>query len=300
VKSAIDSMLRVVLGAAALVGVAMSSAVAKDPAHDTSMRFGLVRSSDPGCEPACPEWIWAYGDIKAESVGRLKKMLAQVRGRRLPIMLSSGGGDVDAAIAMGRLIRKAKLDVGVALTRFGGCLPTRDDCLPSKKWGNAYPGDLMDSAAVCASACQLMFSGGVGRYAGQHALVGVHQVTTTITTQKIVYKTYYRVVKGKKKVTRREVVSRKPAGTRTTTKLSPALRKRLQGYFAEMGIRPVLVDKIETTDADSMYWLSPVDLSVYNIVTSPVGPTTLVTNDVCQKAPAGANCRLLTVEDIPG
>lgn len=299
-QSSIGKMLRVALGATALIGVAVFSVSAQEAEADNSMRFALVRSSDPACEPTCPEWIWAYGDIKTSSVGRLKKMLAQVRGRRLPIMLASNGGDVDAAITMGRMIRKAKLDVGVAYTRFGACLPTRDDCLPSKKRGNAYPGDLMDSAAVCASACQLMFSGGVGRYAGLRALVGIHQITTTITTQKVVYKTYYRVVKGKKKVTRREVVSRKPAGSRTTTALSPALRKTLERYFAEMGVRTVLVDKLATVDAESMHWLTPVELASYNVATSTSGPIALVSNDVCRKAPAAANCRLLTVDDVPG
>ena len=76
------------------------------------MRFVVVRSSEPGCEPVCAEWISAEGTIRAKTPGELKSLLKTLGGRKLPIVLFSPGGDVDAAMALGRLIRQNKLDSG--------------------------------------------------------------------------------------------------------------------------------------------------------------------------------------------
>ena len=92
------------------------------------MAFVVVRSGEPGCEPTCPEWISAEGGIAANTPAQLKKLLKTLGGRKLPIVVSSPGGDVDAALALGRMIRQYKLDVAVGKTRFAG-LPTRTEGL---------------------------------------------------------------------------------------------------------------------------------------------------------------------------
>ncbi|TGT50271.1 hypothetical protein EN809_040095, partial [Mesorhizobium sp. M2E.F.Ca.ET.166.01.1.1] len=55
------------LGLVAAVGVASSVVEAREEAPDLGppMRFAVVRSSAPGCEPNCPEWIAAEGTIEA-------------------------------------------------------------------------------------------------------------------------------------------------------------------------------------------------------------------------------------------
>src|SRR5262245_43762473 len=55
---------------------------AKRPAEpDNSMQFAVVRGSSASCEPVCPEWIWAEGDITANTPARLKKFLKSLGGR---------------------------------------------------------------------------------------------------------------------------------------------------------------------------------------------------------------------------
>ncbi len=47
-----------------------------------SMRFAVVRSNAPGCEPNCPEWISAEGTIEADTPGLLKRTLKALKGRQ--------------------------------------------------------------------------------------------------------------------------------------------------------------------------------------------------------------------------
>ena len=91
----------------ALFGAAFAGeAVAQAKPEDDQMVFVVVRGGEPGCEPTCPEWISAEGGIVADTPARLTKLLKTVGGRRLPIVVSSPGGDVDAALALGRMIRQ--------------------------------------------------------------------------------------------------------------------------------------------------------------------------------------------------
>ena len=93
------------------------------------MRFVVVRSNAPGCEPTCPEWISAEGAISANAgfVQRCPKTLGR---RKLPIVADSPGGDVEAAPdAWTGLIRKNKLDIAIGKTRFDGCLPDGTGCV---------------------------------------------------------------------------------------------------------------------------------------------------------------------------
>ena len=90
---------------------------------EADMRFVLVRGSNPLCNPDCPEWISAEGAITAQTPEKLRQALDAIAGRRLPIVISSQGGDVESALAAGRLIRERKLDVVVAHTDFVDCDP---------------------------------------------------------------------------------------------------------------------------------------------------------------------------------
>ncbi len=103
--------------------LASASTVLASPAGGADMQFLVVRSNQPGCEPTCPEWISAEGTIVRESPTHLKKLLKAIGDRRLPIVVTSLGGDVDAAMVLGRIIRARKLEVAVGKTRFVGCQP---------------------------------------------------------------------------------------------------------------------------------------------------------------------------------
>src|SRR4029453_10051238 len=68
------------------------------PAYDLPMRVVIVRSVMAGCGSLCPQWISAEGQITAQSPAVFKKALAKAKDLRLPIVVTSVGGDVDAAL----------------------------------------------------------------------------------------------------------------------------------------------------------------------------------------------------------
>ena len=125
------------------------------------MRFVVVRNSEPGCEPVCAEWISAEGAIFAKTPGELKRLLKTLGGRKLPVVLFSPGGDVDAAMALGRMIRQNKLDTAVGATRFLGCQPADKDCTANDGKGAHLLGTAYANGSFCNSACPLVLAGGV-------------------------------------------------------------------------------------------------------------------------------------------
>lgn len=268
--------------------------------EDPPMRFAVVRSNASGCEPTCPEWISAEGAIVAATPAQFNKLLKTLGGRRLPVIVSSPGGDVDAALALGRTIRKNRLDVAVGLTRFEGCEPAAKDCKLNDGKGAPYVGGAFASGAYCASACPLMLAGGIRRVVGQWAYLGVHQITTTFYRTKVLYRTKYKVVKGKKKIIEKKVVSRKNAGSYKTYEMNKALEKRLAAYFKEMGVGPNLLVTIKNTPASTLRQIVAYNMLQMNLITSLDGAELLTSADVCKTVPAAANCRVVTVSDLEG
>ena len=65
------------LGLAAAIGLASFVVEARDEAPDLgpAMRFVVVRSSAPDCEPNCPEWISAEGTIEASTPALFTRLL---------------------------------------------------------------------------------------------------------------------------------------------------------------------------------------------------------------------------------
>jgi hypothetical protein len=85
----------------------------------------------------------AIGEIRADTPGQFRKLLAGFKGRKPAIVITSPGGRLSAALALGRLIRKQGLDV--------------------------------TARGTCTSACPFVLAGGVKRHAEQDAVIGVHQ-----------------------------------------------------------------------------------------------------------------------------
>jgi hypothetical protein len=265
------------------------------------MQFVVVRSNAAGCEPTCPEWISAEGAIVAATPRQFRKLLKQLGGRRLPVVVSSPGGDVDAALVLGRLIRQNKLDVAVGLTRFEGCQPPAEACKPDDgKAAAAYYGNAFAGGAYCASACPLVLAGGVRRVVGQWAYLGVHQVTTTYVRTKVLYRTKYKVVKGKKRIVEKKVVSRKNAGSYKTYEMNESLEKKLAAYLKEMGVGDSLLAAIRNTPATTLLQIAPYTMLQMNLITSLDDAELLTAANACKAVPAAGNCRVVTVSDIEG
>ncbi|MGX9576750.1 hypothetical protein [Mesorhizobium sp. f-mel] len=254
------------------------------------MRFAVVRSSAPGCEPSCPEWISAEGAIEAGTPAQLKRILKTLGRRKLPIIVNSPGGNVDAALQLGRIIRKNKLDIAVGTTKFSDCWPGMKDCRANDGKGAAYFGIASDGGAMCNSACPLMFAGGVGRVVGSWAYLGVHQITTTHFRTTRQYQTTYRVVRGKKYKITTETVTQDNVGYKTY-EMSKALERRLSAYLREMGVGRGVLDRMKATPASDIRQIALDDMLTMKLVTSRDSLDTLTLSGICQRTPAPRNCR---------
>jgi len=285
----------------ALQSAASAQAAKSKPSEDDMgppMRFVVVRSSSPGCEPFCPEWISAEGAIVRATPGELKKFLKKLGDKRLPVIVTSPGGHVEAAWELGRFLRARKLDIGVGLTRFVECAPGQNCKLDPARKG-IYSGALYSAGAYCASACSMMFAGGVRRHVGQWAYMGVHQVTSYVTQQKITYRETYRIVKGKKKTVSRKVVGRKNVGSYTTTKMGKAFTAKMLAYYKEMGVKEAMYEAGQSTPAAEMRQLAPVEMLNMNLITSLDATDVLVNIENCKGAAPAANCILAPGAKMP-
>ncbi|MGX5805631.1 hypothetical protein ACWGS9_31065 [Bradyrhizobium sp. Arg314] len=289
------------------MGLAAFGAAAKEepPDYGPTMRFVVVRSSAPGCEPNCPEWISAEGTIDAGTPMLLRRLLKALGGRQLPIVVDSPGGNVDAALQLGRMVRKNKLDIAVGITEFSGCSPAMKNCRDNDGKGQSfsgvapYFGVAHDSGAMCNSACPLMFAGGIRRVVGEWAYLGVHQITTTFRREKLLYRTTYRIVNGKKKIISTEIVSRKNAGSYKTYEMSKAVEKRLSGYLKEMGVEQGVLGVMKATPASDIRQIEPEDMLEMKLVTSLDSLDLLTERTICQHDPVPMNCREVPANGKP-
>jgi ATP-dependent protease ClpP protease subunit len=104
-------------------------------------RCGDVDNTD-----SCSFRIFISGEITTGTVSRLQKALARWDQREvLFVRLNSPGGDIAAAMTMGRIIRKSR--------------------------GHT----MVEGNATCASACVLIFGAGISRIFFEGAKIGVHR-----------------------------------------------------------------------------------------------------------------------------
>jgi hypothetical protein len=239
---------------------------AKDP-WDLPMTVVIVRQSATACEPRCQEWIVAEGEITAVTPALFRKVLKRIGKRKLPVLIQSPGGNVDAALAIGRMLRKAELDVAIASVAFEGCLPSDKSCRLPEADGGMYRGLPSPRPGVCASACPLVVAGGRKRLASPDAWIGLHKIRTTWTREHVRYLETYRTVNGKKKVISRKVVSRKTK-SHTTDGLHKTLEKTLRSYLNEMGIAPGMLQDMERAPHESVYWLPRQRAAELSLVTA--------------------------------
>jgi hypothetical protein len=273
-----------------LTGEAIAAKAKKkpDPAADPPMTVVIVRSMTAGCEPQCPEWIMAEGRITDKSPGVFRKALKQAGKRKLPVVITSSGGSVNGAIEIGRLIRKNALAVAVGRTRYDGCTPAGKSCRPSKS--AAYRGEATADRSFCNSACPLILAAGSTRLAGDGAFVGLHQVETQWTQDRITYRETYRIVNGKKKVISRKEIGRKRAKSYTTVGLYKNLRKRLSAYLTEMGVGVRFLDYMEKAPPASIYGLSAKEMAAIGLVTGPGSVAALANAKSCGAKSSPAHC----------
>lgn len=182
----------------------------------------------PGVESPLPDDALARpmrfvraDDRSVSAVGRIDPGSADDLGRFLDgegkgaglLVLHSPGGSVRDALAMARLVRERGIETAV-------------------------PAD-----GYCASACPLLFSGGVARSAGEDAWIGVHQV--------------YAVDAGTGGPLRD--LGRSIADIQATT-------AECQQLLVDMGVDPQVWIKAMQTPADELYVLTRDELETFRLV----------------------------------
>ena len=240
------------------IGAAISQAAEKKKqAGQAPMRFIIVRSLL--CMEDCPEWISAEGRITTDTPGQLRKILKKIGDRKLPVVFQSEGGEVDAAYAMGRMIRKAGLETAVGGTRLKDCPADDTRCAAAIEKDGSSVGVTYSDGAYCFSACPLAFAGGTSRVSSQWAFIGVHQITTVYKRERVSYRIEYKIVNGKKTEISRKEVGRKSAGQSSSTKLGKKAAAALTGYLKEMGVSADLIGLMMSTPPDRITIVPPAD-----------------------------------------
>lgn len=260
------------------------------PIYEAPMRVVIVRSGNTACEPLCPEWIAAEGEITGATPAAFSKVFKQMGKRKLPVIIRSPGGSITAALDIGRMIRTRGLDVSLGWTSYTGCAPDNKGCALPKEQKGIYRGLVFGSRAFCNSACHLVLAGGIKRLAPYGTYVGVHQPKTVWTRETVYYRERYRMVKGKKKIVDRKVVSRKPGKSRVTFGYDKALRKKLTAYYKDMGINPKVLEEADKAEFKDINYLSGSELQELNLRTLPAGPETLAGPKTCNVSPVPGNC----------
>jgi hypothetical protein len=276
-----------------LVQAASAGQKAKPAKHlqsRPSMTFAIVRSSVPGCEPNCPQWIAAEGELKPGTSAQFKQFLKKLGDHRLPVIITSPGGDVNSALAMGRLIRARKLDVAVGWTLYSGCGPTTKTCTLPKGQHGVYRGIAATGQGYCASACPFILAGGIRRLQGAGAYIGVHEISTQPFYERLRYYETYRIVNGKKRVLSRKLLSRKRILGKVTTKLGKPFNIKLTNYLAEMGIEAKFLDLLHLASPFSIHYMSFDEAKSTHLVTDFLPSAVLTQNSLCQQKLPAANC----------
>ncbi|MBX5131111.1 hypothetical protein HJB79_00165 [Rhizobium lentis] len=240
------------------IGAAPSQAAGqKKPAGQPPMRFIIVHSLL--CIEDCPEWISAEGRITADTPAQLRRVLKRIGDRKLPVVFQSEGGEVDAAYAMGRMIRKAGLETAIGGTRLKDCPEDDARCAAAIAKDGSSVGVTYSDGAYCFSACPLAFAGGISRVSSQWAFIGVHQITTVYNRVRISYRIEYKIVNGKKTEISRKEVGRKAVGQSSSTKLGKKATAALTTYLNEMGVSGDLIALMMSTAPDRITIIPPAD-----------------------------------------
>ncbi|HEY0125193.1 MAG TPA: hypothetical protein VGC14_26205 [Rhizobium sp.] len=269
-----------------------TSAGAAGSSAGQPMEFLLVQGDMATCRAAdnCPDWISAEGQIMADSPRKLQKLLKRLGGRKLPIIVSSPGGDVRAAMEMAYAIRKQKLAIAVGRTRSRGCPYAEPICSAARAKDGSIKGETFSAGAICFSACPLFFAGGIQRVSSPFALLGVHQITTTYSEVRIKYRTEYETVNGKRKVLSKREIGRQFVGKYDTTKLGRQQRARLTGFLKKMGVDETVFDLMLGTQPTSIHLIAQMDALKLRLTTELAAADQLVAARDCKDKQSIATC----------
>ena len=243
------------------------------PRWEQPMKAVIVRSSEKGCEPTCPEWIMAEGMITAQTPRDIQAILAKAKARnggaQPVIVLHSGGGNILAALQIGYFLRAQGVATAVGKTAYKGCDPFKTACTPPDVEG-IYRGKLASEPASCLSACPLVLAGGSKRLAGSESYVGVHRWSTDPEPGKP-RKPIYKVPK-------------------TDTPWDGVVRKMMADYLTAMGISLDVIADMNKTPFAKMKFYDLRQRVALKLVTGSASARSLAQGKICSSAIPPSHC----------
>ena len=175
--------LREVLAVAVLIllpGTAMTASSGAPPSldHLPPMVFYVAKGAPDACGPGCDSWIAVEGMVDAGAAGRFRKFLRRQTGpSSADVFSSSPGGNLDQALAMGRMLREKPTIARVARTIVKECgseSQTGEACLALKRSGRVLEAELAEQGAMCNSACPYRILGAATREIAPNTVLAVH------------------------------------------------------------------------------------------------------------------------------
>jgi hypothetical protein len=139
--------------------------------------FYVAKGAPDTCGSGCDTWIAMEGQIDNGAATRFRRFLQPLRHRNLPIYITSPGGNLEQALAMGTFLHEKPAVVRVARTIVKECgfeAQDSDVCLKLKRSGRELTGDLWTRNAICNSACPYFMLGASTREIAPDTLLGVH------------------------------------------------------------------------------------------------------------------------------
>ena len=181
------------------------------------MTSSVIANADPGGGGRGRRALAIHGTIGVASAGWLREQIdeAHLAAGDL-VLLSSPGGNLDQALIMGEIVRAHGLATAVGTADSSGRI----------------------TRSFCASACVLVFAGGMPRYGVEGSILGVHRFTNAL-----------------------------PGGDPVAD--AQRISGMILGYVTKMGVSSTIVEAMSATA--NVRWLEPAEAVGMKLVTDPIG-----------------------------
>jgi hypothetical protein len=139
--------------------------------------FYVAKGAPDACGSGCDTWIAIEGQIDGTAAERFRKFFQPLRNRNLPIYITSPGGNLEQALAMGTFLHEKPAVVRVGRTVAQECgfeAQDSDVCLKLKRSGRELTSNLWTRNAICNSACPYFLLGATTREIAPDTSLGVH------------------------------------------------------------------------------------------------------------------------------
>ena len=194
----------------------------KESYFSPSMTSSVTRNSNLDSGGRSHAVLAIHGTIGTASAGWLRQQLDEARlSAGDLVLLSSPGGNLEQAMIMGEMIRLRGLATAVGTPDTSGRI----------------------ARSFCASACVLVYAGGVRRYGVEGSVLGVHRFTNSMPGPDPIAD-------------------------------AQRLTGQVLNYMTKMGVSSAVVEAMSATR--NVRWLDPADALQMKLITDPVGDTTAV------------------------